>query len=180
MDLYLGLLSGPEQKVMDYILRRTYGWQKLEDKISLSQFKRGIVNQKTGKITDRGTGIKNDETILSALNNLEKMGFIAIIRKRGKTNIYKLQLLLHSESTTHQNREVATTSNADTTKNVTKDISQNSSFKKNQKPYYQGHPMRYVEDFKKWYVIKDGEWLIFAGKKSDIEWRDKKSPKTFL
>lgn len=40
------------------------------------------------------------------------------------------------------------------------------------KPYYRGKPMVFSETRKKWYVIDDnGEWLEFAGKKSDIEWR---------
>ncbi len=40
------------------------------------------------------------------------------------------------------------------------------------KPYYRGKPMVYSETRKKWYVIDDnGEWLEFAGKQSDIEWR---------
>ena len=40
------------------------------------------------------------------------------------------------------------------------------------KPYYQGNPMVWSEIKKKWYVITpEGEWLEFAGKESDIEWR---------
>jgi len=40
------------------------------------------------------------------------------------------------------------------------------------KPFYKGKPMIYSETRKKWYVIDDnGEWLEFAGKKSEIEWR---------
>ena len=40
------------------------------------------------------------------------------------------------------------------------------------KPYYQGNPMVWSEAKKKWYVInEDGEWLEFAGKEKDIEWR---------
>lgn len=40
------------------------------------------------------------------------------------------------------------------------------------KPYYRGNPMVWSETHKKWYVINErGEWLEFAGKKSDIEWR---------
>lgn len=40
------------------------------------------------------------------------------------------------------------------------------------KPYYKGKPMVYSQTKKKWYVIDDnGEWLEFAGKQSDIEWR---------
>jgi len=40
------------------------------------------------------------------------------------------------------------------------------------KPFYQGDPMVFSEDRKKWYVIsKSGEWLMFAGKEKDIEWK---------
>lgn len=40
------------------------------------------------------------------------------------------------------------------------------------KPYYYKDPMVWSETKKKWYVITpEGEWLEFAGKESDIEWR---------
>ena len=40
------------------------------------------------------------------------------------------------------------------------------------KPYYRKDPMVWSEAKRKWYVIdKDGQWLEFAGKKSDIEWK---------
>lgn len=40
------------------------------------------------------------------------------------------------------------------------------------KPYYKGNPMVWSETKKKWYVISpEGEWLEFAGKESDIEWK---------
>ncbi len=40
------------------------------------------------------------------------------------------------------------------------------------KPFYRGEQMVWSETKKKWYVIsKDGEWLEFAGKKEDIEWK---------
>jgi len=40
------------------------------------------------------------------------------------------------------------------------------------KPFFQGNPMVWSETKKKWYVIDDGgEWLEFAGKNTDIEWR---------
>ena len=43
------------------------------------------------------------------------------------------------------------------------------------KPYYKGNPMVWSETKKKWYVISpEGEWLEFAGKESEIEWRIKK------
>lgn len=43
------------------------------------------------------------------------------------------------------------------------------------KPYYRGDPMVWSETRRKWYVIDPGgEWLEFAGKESDIEWRMQK------
>jgi len=40
------------------------------------------------------------------------------------------------------------------------------------KPYFQGNPMVWSETKKKWYVISpEGEWLEFAGKEEDIEWK---------
>jgi len=40
------------------------------------------------------------------------------------------------------------------------------------KPYYQGNPMVWSETKRKWYVIStEGEWLEFAGKEEEIEWR---------
>ena len=45
--------------------------------------------------------------------------------------------------------------------------------KKKKRPYYNDRPMVKSERDNKWYVIdKDGEWLEFAGKKEDIEWRE--------
>lgn len=43
------------------------------------------------------------------------------------------------------------------------------------RPYYQGDPMVWSETKKKWYVIsRDGNWLEFAGKEDDVEWKLKK------
>ena len=40
------------------------------------------------------------------------------------------------------------------------------------KPFYKGNPMVWSETKKKWFVISpDGEWLEFAGKESEIEWK---------
>jgi hypothetical protein len=43
------------------------------------------------------------------------------------------------------------------------------------KPYYRRNPMIWSETKNKWYVIDEvGNWLEFAGKESEIEWRIKK------
>jgi hypothetical protein len=40
------------------------------------------------------------------------------------------------------------------------------------KPFYRGDPMIWSETKKKWFVIsKYGEWLEFAGKKEEMEWK---------
>lgn len=40
------------------------------------------------------------------------------------------------------------------------------------KPFYEGNPMVWSETRRKWYVISpEGDWLEFAGKEKDIEWR---------
>lgn len=43
------------------------------------------------------------------------------------------------------------------------------------KPFFQNNPMIWSETKRKWYVIsKAGEWLEFAGKEAEIEWRTTK------
>ncbi len=40
------------------------------------------------------------------------------------------------------------------------------------KPYFDGNPMVWSETKRKWYVISpEGEWLEFAGKEKEVEWR---------
>lgn len=40
------------------------------------------------------------------------------------------------------------------------------------KPFFQGKPMIWSQTKRKWYVISDdGEWLEFAGKEKEIQWR---------
>jgi len=39
------------------------------------------------------------------------------------------------------------------------------------KPFYKGLPMIWSDTKKKWFVIKDGEWLEFADKESTMEWK---------
>ena len=40
------------------------------------------------------------------------------------------------------------------------------------KPFYKGDPMIWSEIKKKWFVIRDGEWLEFADKLDKMEWRE--------
>lgn len=168
---YWHQLSGTEQKVLDYIVRHTWGYRKNADKISLSQFKEGIKNRKTGIWVDKGIGIKKNETILKATQKLENMGFIEIVKTKGKTTEYKLRLLPQSDNPYPQNGLVGSPQNGHTIKDVTINNLQKPFFEKREKPYYRGNSMRYVKDKNKWYVIIKGEWLEYAGKQSEIEWK---------
>lgn len=85
MEKYWHLLSGSEQKLLDFILRRTYGFQKLEDRISLSQFVDGV-----GKL-GKGTGVSKAQAQRS-LKTLEEKGFIRSEREGYQTRLIKLAL----------------------------------------------------------------------------------------
>lgn len=79
-------LTGSEQKVLDYILRHTLGFQKTSDAISYRQFINGVKN------CDKGCGIKSTTTLSKAFNGLIKKGFITKIggRVTGQPTEYHL------------------------------------------------------------------------------------------
>ncbi len=91
IDGWVHVLSGSEFKVLWYIMRRTYGWQKTEDKISYSQFEKGIM-KRDGTWIDRGTGLR-EPTISAALKRLVSLGFIERHSdpRSGKTSTYKIR-----------------------------------------------------------------------------------------
>jgi len=62
-------------KALLYIVRRTSGFRKSADAISLSQFQHGITTR-DGRQLDKGTGIKNRTVLLRALDELEARGII--------------------------------------------------------------------------------------------------------
>jgi len=171
IDSYWRQLSGSEQKVLDFILRRTLGWGKLVDSISLSQFKNGI-KKKDGSWTERGTGLKKDETIINATKRLEELGFIYIIRKWRKTNTYKLRVPTKTEDITNQNGEAVTPRKGDTITTRTKQFKTIEVSFKNPKPYYKGMRL-YKMDNGKWKLIpkEGGEHHDFTGHEWEIEWR---------
>ena len=79
---YWHTLSGSEQKVLDYILRHTWGFDKDHDEISLTQLQCGI------RSFDKGTGLSR-QTVITAIKGLIRKGFIK--KKPGKyANCYEL------------------------------------------------------------------------------------------
>ncbi len=109
MDAWWHELSGSEQKCLDFILRRLWGWEKTSDYISLSQFQRG------GGRIGKGTGLSQRQ-IVTAVHELEAKGYIRVIRLLGKTNKYSLVVQEmqrgHEETATGTNKESANDTNA--------------------------------------------------------------------
>jgi phage replication O-like protein O len=95
IDSLMPQLSGGELKVLLYICRRTFGFQKDSDRISLSQIAHGITT-KTGKVLDHGTGLCKRH-VITALKTLEKKNIISITRTVDETglnsvNTYRLNM----------------------------------------------------------------------------------------
>lgn len=73
-DVLLAHLTDVEVRVLLYIIRRTYGFKKRSDAISLSQITDGIVTS-DGRRLDYGAGVKKDGAI-AAVRRLEARGII--------------------------------------------------------------------------------------------------------
>ena len=69
-------MSEAEIKVCIVVARKTIGWHKEADRISLTQF-------------ERATGLHR-ETVAIGIAAAEKRGMIAVARQRGKCNEYRL------------------------------------------------------------------------------------------
>lgn len=95
-DEQLPDLSGAELKVVLYIIRRTFGFKKDNDNISLNQLLHGIITR-AGVQLDRGTGLSRS-TLIEAIKGLIQKGHIIaeqrVSRERGNeaTN-YRLNIL---------------------------------------------------------------------------------------
>lgn len=97
-------LVGSEQKVLDCILRHTWGFDRSKDRISLTQLENGV-----GKIHN-GVGLSRKQ-IIRALRALEQKGFITSV-KSSMTNEYSLVPETHQEQGTKGNQSSVLTSPA--------------------------------------------------------------------
>lgn len=95
LEEYWPELSGTEQKVLDFILRRTLGFQKVSDRISLSQFEKGA----GGK--NRGAGVSRSQA-KKCLDSLEKRGFIRLEKRSHATTTVHLRLEEREEAQSTQ------------------------------------------------------------------------------
>ena len=76
-DEYFPLLTHEELKVLLYITRRTYGFQRDDDRISLSQITDGLQNR-AGQYLDRGANV-NRTSAVKALRSLAAFGLIVVV-----------------------------------------------------------------------------------------------------
>src|SRR5918911_359399 len=79
-DEQLPYLSGAELKVLLYIIRRTFGFKKDSDNVSLQQMLNGI-STRDGERLDRGVGLSK-KTLLGALRSLEEKHIILTQRRQ--------------------------------------------------------------------------------------------------
>jgi predicted transcriptional regulator len=81
-DILMPLCSGAEFKVLAYIVRRTFGFKKESDTISLKQMIDGIT-KRDGEVLDHGTGLSK-ATAAVAIKGLVEKGIIEAHRNRSK------------------------------------------------------------------------------------------------
>ncbi len=99
------ILSGNETKVLLYIFRRTFGFKKDTDNISLSQMVSGITSRE-GTQLDSGTGLSK-ASVARALKELEEKNIILRVRrsdpqKGDLPTTYQLNIV--GQNTTHSRR----------------------------------------------------------------------------
>lgn len=80
VDKVMAYLTGDELKVLIFALRRTLGWHKYEDHISISQFSRRAKKKDGSNYLFGGTGLCIG-TVRKCLSNLEGFGLMRRISK---------------------------------------------------------------------------------------------------
>jgi biotin operon repressor len=102
-DIIIPQIPEAEARCLLYVCRRTFGFHKVEDQISFSQFEKGI-QDKNGKKLDFGAGISR-EAINKALKNLIEAGLL-ISQKTTKGNFYKINLEINTEEAIKKIKEL--------------------------------------------------------------------------
>jgi len=81
IDRWMAVLSDTELRVALYVCRRTCGWGKEADVISMAQFTGGIV-ARDGRVVDGGCGLRRPQSVYAALALLERRGLLTLTRRR--------------------------------------------------------------------------------------------------
>src|SRR3954464_3417901 len=102
-DLLMPYLTEAELKVLLYIVRRTFGFKKDSDAISLTQLTEGIT-RKDGTHLDYGSGMSRP-AVLRGIKGLEARGIIAVTRAvaadgEHETTVYRLRMAAEPNVTT--------------------------------------------------------------------------------
>jgi hypothetical protein len=100
-DELMAYLSGAELKVLLYIIRRTFGFKKDSDHISLRQICNGIKTRE-GEVLDKGTGLSLS-TVQIALKGLLEKNCVLTARNRSQEKgdeptTYSLKMLPYTEN----------------------------------------------------------------------------------
>src|SRR5262249_55806789 len=82
-DELMPLLSGAEFKVLLYVIRRTLGFRKASDDISIKQIMRGITTRE-GVVLDRGTGLSKGAVIRAMKRPVEMRVLLARHNQSGE------------------------------------------------------------------------------------------------
>lgn len=90
-DLIEPRIPEAEMRCLKYICRRTYGFHKEKDRISLTQFVKGIIGR-DGERLDYGTGLSRP-SVVEALRNLAGSCLVKVVKTTGG-NYYEINLEL--------------------------------------------------------------------------------------
>ena len=82
LDHWMATLSDSELRVVMYAVRRTYGFGRKTNKISVPQFAHGLTDNE-GEVLDRGTGL-SERSVYRAVNSLVGKDILRERRNRGK------------------------------------------------------------------------------------------------
>jgi hypothetical protein len=93
-DLLMPELTEAELRVLLYVVRRTLGFKKASDAISLSQMVKGI-QTRDGRTLDRGTGMSR-RGVMKGVAGLQAKGIVTVEKKMAedgvnRVNVYRLR-----------------------------------------------------------------------------------------
>jgi len=183
-------LSNYEIRCILVILRKTFGWNKKEDYISLSQFARKMGVRKSHvwrtlkRLEWRKIIKRNNKKIAINFNYQEwrELPRGATITKSGVkvANSGKKVADLrnykkHFTKEIIQKKENSSSFSEKTIKELEKEgFTWEGSFLKDKfgkkwKPHFKNYEMRWAQ--RKWWVLQNGEWLEFVGSEKEIEWK---------
>jgi len=96
LDWIVPVLTEGESRVLSYICRRTFGFGKQWDKISLSQLCDGVTSR-SGVQLDLGTGMSR-QGVLNAIAGLQDKGLLIVVPGGGRSQVSEYKIHLSQEA----------------------------------------------------------------------------------